>query len=175
MKKLHSKLLLASAMGLCSCLGFAGSAQAQIIFRPPVVVLPQPVIVAPQPVYIAPGPSVEYVATPFDPFIVNVAPADVVFFNGDTYIWAVDDHGHRYRRFYAHGDHRAEVFHRRDELHHVMERNGGRLPPRGEARHDAVRGEVRRDEHAEGRREEHVEAHGAAAAHHEGGRPEKRE
>jgi hypothetical protein len=167
MGKANSKLLLAGAIGVSSCLGFAASVQAQIIFRPPVIVVPQPVIVAPQPVYLAPGPTVAYVASPFDPFIVNVAPADVIFFNGDTYIWAVDEHGHRYRRFYAHGDHRAEVFHRRDELHHVMERNGGHLPARGEARQDVARGEVRHDEH--------VDARGGPAAHHEGGRPDRRE
>jgi hypothetical protein len=73
---------------------------------------------------------VGYVATPLDPVIVNAAPADVVFLNGDTYIWAVDEHGHRYRRFYGHGDRRTDLLHRREELHHVMERNGGHLPGR---------------------------------------------
>jgi hypothetical protein len=123
------------------CLGFAASAHAQIFVRPPVlvapqiivpqVVIPQPyVVVAPQAAYVAPGPVVGYVATPLDAFIVNAAPADVVFINGDTYIWAVDEHGHRYRRFYGHGDRRADLNHRRDELHRVMERNGGHLPGR---------------------------------------------
>lgn len=84
---------------------------------PPPPPPPQPVIV--EEVY-QPMPSDAYVAT-----VVNT---DVFMVGGNTYIWVVGPDGARHRRFYAHGDHREEVFHRRDDLHRVMMDHGGRLP-----------------------------------------------
>jgi hypothetical protein len=172
-----------SAIGAALCAAFAATgAGAQIIVRPqiivpapavvvqpqPVYVAPQPVYVAPQPVYAAPQPvyapppepAVAYVPAPLDPFIVGVALADIVIIGGDTYIWALDANGHRYRRFYAHGDHRSEIWRRHDELHRVMARNGGHLPEHGEARPGQVRGgaEARHEAAAP-----HAEHHAAPA------------
>jgi hypothetical protein len=69
-----------------------------------------------------------YQPMPNDVYISAVADRDVVIFGGDTYIWVVGPDGLRHRHFYAHGDHRADVLHRRDELHHVMMSHGGHLP-----------------------------------------------
>jgi hypothetical protein len=133
-------LRLSSSIAVAALFGAVASAQAGIVVQiaPPAIVVGQPAVV------VAPAPVVEYAPNPFDVYITNVAPADVVYLHGDTFIWAIDASGHRYQRFYAHGDHRQEIFHRRDELHRVMARNGGRLPDHG-ADHRA--GEVRRDEH----------------------------
>ena len=95
---------------------------------------PQPIVVVAQPVQavavVQPNGLVEetYVVMPQDTYLVNATEADLVFVSGNTYIWTVDERGHRYRRFYAHGNHRDELLHRREELHHVMERHGGHLP-----------------------------------------------
>lgn len=77
----------------------------------------------------APQPEVEvYEPMPYDANVAVVADRDVVFVGGTTYIWVTGPDGIRHRQFYAHGDHRADVFHRRDELHNVMARHEGRLP-----------------------------------------------
>ncbi len=122
-------------------------AQAQIVVQPGVVVSVPGVVIE--------TPFVAYAPNPFDVYITNAQPADVIYLHGDTFIWSVDGSGHRYQRFYAHGDHRADVFSRRDELHRVMARNGGRLPshevaPREnhEERHDqGGRPPENRDDH----------------------------
>lgn len=76
-----------------------------------------------------PPPVVEvYQPMPFDVTISAVLDRDVVFVHGDTFIWFVGPDGRRHRQFYAHGDHRADVFHRRDELRTVMAHHGGHLP-----------------------------------------------
>jgi hypothetical protein len=77
----------------------------------------------------APQPEAEvYEPMPYDANVAVVADRDVVFVGGTTYIWVTGPDGIRHRQFYAHGDHRADVFHRRDELHNVMARHDGRLP-----------------------------------------------
>jgi hypothetical protein len=110
-------------------------AQAQIVVQPSVVVSVPGVVIA--------TPFVAYAPNPFDVYITNAQPADVLYVHGDTFIWSVDGNGRRYQQFYAHGDHRADVFSRRDELHRVMARNGGRLPS-----HEAAPRE-NHDEHRE--------------------------
>jgi hypothetical protein len=74
---------------------------------------------------------------PYDSSIAVVSDRDVVFVGGSTYIWVTGPDGRRHRQLYAHGDHRADVFHRRDELHHVMTRHDGRLPDHAIAPHVA--------------------------------------
>jgi hypothetical protein len=69
-----------------------------------------------------------YQPMPNDIYISGVVDHDVVFVGGETYIWVVGPDGLRHRQFYAHGDHRADVFRRRDELHRVMANHGGHLP-----------------------------------------------
>ncbi|WP_246257613.1 hypothetical protein [Pararobbsia alpina] len=76
-----------------------------------------------------------YQPTPNDIYISTVVDRDVVFVGGNTYIWVVGPDGARHRRLYAHGDHRNEVFHRRDELHKVMMNHGGHLPDHTIAAH----------------------------------------
>lgn len=112
------------------------TAQGQIVFqRPSIVIGVPPVIIAPapQPVYVQQAPAVEYVPAPLDVYITNAAPADVVFVGGNTYVWGVDEYGHRVRHLYGRGDHREDVLRRHEELHRVSERNGGHLPAHGEA------------------------------------------
>ncbi|MBN3856943.1 hypothetical protein G3N59_26545 [Paraburkholderia sp. Ac-20340] len=75
-----------------------------------------------------PEPVEVYEPMPYDANVAVVADRDVVFVGGTTYIWVTGPDGIRHRQFYAHGDHRADVFHRRDELHNVMARHDGRLP-----------------------------------------------
>ena len=133
MKSSSSILSLISALVFATIALSATQAQAGIFVQPTIVIAAPAVVVAPQPV-------VEYAPNPFDVYIANVAPADVVYLHGDTFIWAIDANGRRYQRFYGHGDHRAEVFHRRDELHRVMAHNGGRLPDRGAVHHEGERG-----------------------------------
>jgi hypothetical protein len=139
--------LLAMLVGLMFA---AGTASAGGLYVRPEIFIgqPAPVYVQPAPVYIqspvvvAPGYyAAGYVPGPYDAYITNVALADVVFYRGDTFLWVEDANGRRYRRFYAHGDRRAEVFHRRDELHHAMARNGGHLPGRGGMEHRGVGGQ----------------------------------
>jgi len=112
----------------------------------PVYVAPQPAYVVPQPVYGAPGVVVEYAPRPYDGDIVLVAnpEQDIVFIAGDTFLWLLDANGHRYRKFYSHGDHRDELRARHQELHGMMNRNGGHLPP--------PRGQVGQPPHPSGQR-----------------------
>jgi hypothetical protein len=117
----------------------AAHAQAGILVEPTIVIGVPGVVIAPQ-------PMVEYAPNPFDVYITGVGPSDVVYLNGDTFIWAVDGNGRRYQRFYAHGDRRSEVMNRHAELQRVMARNGGRLPAHQEA-HQEVRREGGNDEH----------------------------
>jgi hypothetical protein len=88
-----------------------------VALNPPPPPPPEPVVV--EEVY-QPMPNDVYIATAVD--------RDVVIVGGDTYIWVVGPDGVRRRHFYAHGDHRQDVFHRRDDLHRVMANHGGHLP-----------------------------------------------
>jgi hypothetical protein len=76
-----------------------------------------------------------YQPMPNDIYVSTAVDADVVIFGGNTYIWVVGPDGVRRRHFYAHGDHRADVFHRRDELHKVIVNHGGHLPDHAIAAH----------------------------------------
>ncbi|GAB7527389.1 hypothetical protein PBS_63800 [Paraburkholderia sp. 2C] len=76
-----------------------------------------------------------YQPMPNDIYVSTVVDKDVVFVGGNTYIWVVGSDGVRHRRLYAHGDHREDIFHRRDELHKVMINHGGRLPDHAIAAH----------------------------------------
>jgi hypothetical protein len=76
-----------------------------------------------------------YQPMPNDLYISTIVDRDVVFFGGDTYIWVVGPDGVRHRHFYAHGDHREDVFHRRNELHKVIVNHGGHLPDHAIAAH----------------------------------------
>jgi hypothetical protein len=76
-----------------------------------------------------------YVPGPNDVYIAAVEERDVVFVGGDTFVWYVGPDGHRHRRFYAHGDHRHDVFARLDELHRVMAHHDGHLPDHAIAAH----------------------------------------
>jgi hypothetical protein len=69
-----------------------------------------------------------YQPMPNDIYVSTVVDRDVVFVGGSTYIWVVGSNGVRHRQFYTHGDHREDVFRRRDELHKVMISHAGRLP-----------------------------------------------
>ncbi|RKP53688.1 hypothetical protein [Pararobbsia silviterrae] len=86
---------------------------------------PPPVaVVAPAPVIV----EDPYAPVPTDAYVLVAVDSDVVVIGGNTYIWVVGPNGKRERHFYAHGDHRQDVFRRRDELHNVMAQHGGHLP-----------------------------------------------
>ncbi|WP_147329499.1 hypothetical protein [Paraburkholderia sp. DHOC27] len=53
---------------------------------------------------------------PNDIYISAAAISDIVFVGGSTYIWVTGPDGHRHRHFYGHGDRRAEIYHRRENL-----------------------------------------------------------
>jgi hypothetical protein len=67
-----------------------------------------------------------YQPMPNDIYISTVVDHDVVFIGGNTYIWVVGPDGARHRQFYTHGDHREDVFRRRDELHNCTEPSDAR-------------------------------------------------
>ncbi|MEX3901213.1 hypothetical protein [Paraburkholderia sp. BR10954] len=108
-----TKALLASAACASFLAGCVTSGQGQLVSapnRPPEVTV------------------TAYQPLPTDVYVANVVDRDVVFVGGDTYIWVVGRDGVRQRQFYAHGDRRAEVFHRREELRRVMASHDGHLP-----------------------------------------------
>jgi hypothetical protein len=119
--------LLASAACATFLAGCATNEQGQLVIDPNKVneviataLTPPP----PAPVIVEPA----YEPLPTDVYVANVVDRDVVIVGGDTYIWAVGPDGIRHRQFYAHGDHRADVLHRREELHRVMASHDGHLP-----------------------------------------------
>jgi hypothetical protein len=120
------RIALASIAGAAVVAGCATNDQGQLVFDPNKVNEAVASALAPPPP--PPPVVVEEAPMPSDVYISGVADHDVVFIGGDTYIWVVGPDGVRHRRFYAHGDHRADVFHRREELHRVMANHGGRLP-----------------------------------------------
>lgn len=89
--------------------------------RPPVAV--RPVVVE------------QVLPEPNDVYISAAANSDVVFVGGDTYIWVTGPDGRRQRHFYAHGDRRLEVFHRRANLRSVAPPRPGH-PAMRDARHE---------------------------------------
>jgi hypothetical protein len=115
--------------------GCATNEQGQLVIDPNKVNEVLAGALAPPP---PPPPAVVeevYQPMPNDVYISTVVDHDVVIVGGDTYIWVVGPDGARHRRFYAHGDHRADVFHRREELHGVMNNHGGHLPDHAIAAH----------------------------------------
>jgi hypothetical protein len=125
--------LKASLTAIACATIFAGCAtneQGQLVVDPNKVneviasVLTPPPPPPPEPVVVEEA----YEPMPTDIYVSTAVDRDVVFMNGDTFIWVVGPDGVRHRHFYAHGDHRADVFHRRDELHRVMMNHGGHLP-----------------------------------------------
>ncbi|MGF6955613.1 hypothetical protein [Paraburkholderia youngii] len=108
-----TKALLASAACASFLAGCATSGQGQLVSAPNRPT--EATVTAYQPL-------------PTDVYVANVVDRDVVFVGGVTYIWVVGRDGVRQRQFYAHGDRRAEVFHRREELRRVMASHDGHLP-----------------------------------------------
>lgn len=127
--KTQLKITLTAIAGAILLAGCATNDQGQLVIDQDKV---HAVIVALNPPPPPPPPPVVveevYQPMPSDVYISTVVDTDVVIVGGDTYIWVVGPDGARHRRFYAHGDHREDVFHRRDELHRVMVNHGGHLP-----------------------------------------------
>src|SRR5580698_4142915 len=120
---------IACAVTLAGC---ATNDQGVLVIDPNKVnqVLVAAVTPPPPPPVIVAAPVVEeaYMPAPDDVYIAGVVDRDVVIVGGDTYIWAVGPDGVRHRHFYAHGDHRQDVFHRRENLHHLMAYHDGHPP-----------------------------------------------
>jgi len=73
-------------------------------------------------------PVVGYVPNPYDAYLVNISPTDLMFMGGNTYIWVTDASGNRTQQFYGAGDHRQELMNRSGELQRAAAQNGGHLP-----------------------------------------------
>jgi hypothetical protein len=71
----------------------------------------------------------DYAPAPYDNYVVQAAEQDFVFFNNDTYIMTPGPNGERQPILYGHGDLRQQGWARHNELHQVMQRHGGQLPP----------------------------------------------
>lgn len=136
--KTLSKALFASLACASFLAGCATNEQGQLVIDPNRVNAAIAGALAPPP----PPVVVEeaYQPMPTDVYIANVAERDVFISGGDTYIWVVGPDGARHRHFYAHGDHRADVFHRREELHRVMANHDGHLPDHAIAGHPQMGG-----------------------------------
>lgn len=131
-----TKVLRVSAVVLAAALtGCATNDQGALVIDPNKVneiitnaLTPQ----QPQPVaVVATAPVVvedDYAPVPTDAYVAMAADRDVVIVGGDTYVWVVGANGKRERHFFAHGDHRDDVFRRREELHTVMAHHDGHLP-----------------------------------------------
>lgn len=171
-----ARIIKASCVALAASItvlaGCATNEQGVVVFDPAkanalitAAITPTP----PAPPVIVEAPVIAYAPVPTDLYVANVVDTtDVIFVSGNTYVWVVGPDGHRVRHFYAHGDHRDEVFHRRDDLHRVMEQHGGHLPDhRIEAAgpgHSPERA-VAREEFARNARAAQNHAPGAAPAH----------
>ncbi|WP_310634236.1 hypothetical protein [Paraburkholderia sp.] len=105
--------------------GCVTNPQGQLVVDPNVDAVIQSVLAPPPPPVVV---EETYAPMPYDATIAVVSDSDVVFVGGSTYIWITGPDGRRHRQLYAHGDHRADVFHRRDELHTVMAHHEGHLP-----------------------------------------------
>lgn len=142
------KTLSTALFASLACAGFlagcATNGQGQLVVDPRVSATFAP---APMPAPYQTPPSgvvIEeaYQPMPTDIYIANVAERDVFVSGGNTYFWVMGPDGVRHRHFYARGDHRADVFHRREELHRVMADHGGHLPDHGLAAHSPMAGPV---------------------------------
>jgi hypothetical protein len=133
------RISLASVACATVLAGCATNDQGQLVVDPNKVNAVLAAAVSPPP---PPPPPVvveeTYQPMPNDIYISTVVDQDVVFIGGNTYIWVVGPDGVRHRHFYAHGDHRKDVFHRRDQLHKVMTNHGGHLPDHAIAAHGPV-------------------------------------
>ncbi|HEY1608368.1 MAG TPA: hypothetical protein VGG24_03815 [Paraburkholderia sp.] len=119
-----TRAVLATLASTAALAGCATDGQGQLVFDPTKVNAVITATLAPQPVVV----EEVYQPMPTDVYVSGVVDSDIVILHGDTYMWVRGADGVRRREFYAHGDHRADVMHRRDELHAVMARHGGRLP-----------------------------------------------
>ena len=122
--------LLACSFTLTGCVDNGQGQYAIDPMRIPAVIA-APFVAAMAPPVVA---TPVYEPQPYDAEIVAIPESDIAVIGGDTYYWYVDPAGHRFRRFYAHGDHRDELFKRREMLHGEMARHGGHLPNREEIR-----------------------------------------
>jgi hypothetical protein len=152
--KTLSKALFASVACAGFLAGCATSGQGLLVVDPRVNAAPMA----------APAVVVEeaYQPMPTDVYIANVAERDVFVSGGNTYFWVVGHDGVRHRHFYAHGDHRADVFHRREELHRVMANHAGHLPDHAIAAHPPMAGF---GAHGGPEMRGGIEAHGGAEMH----------
>ena len=71
-----------------------------------------------------------YAPAPNDQAVADATQSDIVVQNGNTYVMATDAAGHRRAVFYGHGDVRAQVIARHEQLRQVMADNGNKLPTR---------------------------------------------
>lgn len=160
--------LIAASVALGGCVA---NQQGQLVMDPGVSMAIQNVLAPPPP----PPVVVEeaYEPMPYDASIAVVADSDVVFIGGSTYIWITGPDGRRHRQFYAHGDRRADVFHRRDDLHSVMAHHEGHLPDHavGEQRMAGGNGHGPALPGGQGQRPGQPNAHGPAVAQHAPARP----
>jgi hypothetical protein len=117
--------MIAAFVPLTACVT---DGQGHVVMDPNVSATISAAFVPPPPPAPVPVVAEVYEPMPYDAAVVVVADRDVVFVGGSTYIWVTGPDGIRHRQFYAHGDHRADVFHRRDELRAVMARHDGHLP-----------------------------------------------
>ncbi|MGF6595741.1 hypothetical protein P3T23_000448 [Paraburkholderia sp. GAS448] len=110
---------IACALSLGGCVTTGeGRVAAQPVRTTAVVAAPMrpgPPVAPPQPVV-----REELMPERNDVYVATATDRDVVYLGGDTYIWVTDAGGRRRRQFYAHGDRRREVFHRRDNLRSAM-------------------------------------------------------
>ncbi|CAG4918029.1 hypothetical protein [Paraburkholderia gardini] len=149
---------------------------ARVVVQP----APQPVsatvVVAPQPlrpavVVTQPVVRETYAPAQYDVYIAAATDRDVMYVNGSTYIGFTGSDGRRHRQFYAHGDHRRDVYRRRAHLHEVMAHHNGHLPERY-ARDEHHREVARHDAHREAvamRKHDHRHPSGPHDAGHEHG------
>jgi hypothetical protein len=132
------RISLASIAFATFLTGCATNEQGQLVVDPNKVNEVLAGVLSPPP---PPPPEVveeTYQPMPNDNYVSTAVDGDVVFFGGNTYIWVVGPDGVRRRNFYAHGDHRKDVFHRRDELHKVMVNHAGHLPDHATGGHGPV-------------------------------------
>jgi hypothetical protein len=148
--KAISRVLLGSVACATMLAGCVTSGQGQLAVGPNRV----GVAMAATPPMVLEG---AYEPLPTDVYVATAVDRDIFVAGGDTYIWVRGPDGIRRRHLYAHGDHRAELFHRREELHRVMASHQGHLPDHAIAGHpqmgrpdmphrDMARGEMGRPE-----------------------------